>query len=88
MADNGLCKLDVPVNRYNGYADRRSLAASALLVILDLAWAGLTVAAENAPSKIAPASLSLFSRQPLGFDQGTGERTYPRFGAFQVKFQS
>ena len=74
MADNGLCKFDAPVNRYNGYADRRSLAASALLVILDLAWAGLTVAAENAPSKIAPASPSLFSRQPLGFDQGTGER--------------
>ncbi|MGO9062514.1 MAG: mechanosensitive ion channel family protein [Candidatus Binataceae bacterium] len=45
----------------------------ALLIVVDLAWGGLTVAAEKPPSNAEAASSSLFRRQPLGFDHRTAE---------------
>ena len=71
--DYGPRKLDALLNRSGRHGYRGSLAILALLIILSPAWAALSVAAEKPDSNVAPASFSIFKRQPLGFDHRTVE---------------
>ncbi|MGO9451993.1 MAG: mechanosensitive ion channel family protein [Candidatus Binataceae bacterium] len=73
MADQGLDKLDALPNRSGRHGYRGRLAILALLIILSPAWAALSVAADKPDSNVAPASFSIFKRQPLGFDSRTVE---------------
>jgi small-conductance mechanosensitive channel len=62
------------LNRHRKYAYRSILAVAAMPFILDLAWTGITVAAEKVDRRAASASSSLFVRQPLGFSRQTINR--------------
>ena len=65
---------DTLLNRHRKYAYRSILAVAAMPFILDLAWTGITVAAEKVDWRAASASSSLFVRQPLGFSRQTINR--------------
>ncbi len=79
MADKEPGKNDEPLNRKGRHGYSGSLAVLTMLVILDLAWAGLTVAAEKLDKSAPSASSSLFKRQPLGFDHHTVDRIAAAF---------
>jgi len=75
MADDGPSKIEAsPPHRKGRYGYRGSLAILAILIVTDLAWAGITVAAEKHGTRAAFAPAFLFKRQPLGFDRQTADR--------------